>query len=84
VSLMRGLVDASVATVRRSSYHFLPMTRGNPQAEPPITVDYPGCRCICHMRPKPDPSDAWSRLGEAEKQLLFGTGPWPDRSKEIL
>ena len=41
MSLMQALVDASVATVRRSSYHFLPMTRGNPQAEPPITVDYP-------------------------------------------
>ena len=53
-------------------------------AETAIESVYPTCRCICHMRPMEDPSIAWSRLGEAERRLLFGPGPWPDRSKEIL
>src|SRR5262245_24947267 len=56
------------------------------KSDPRLTQDgcYPGCRCICHIRPKEDPAVAWARLGEAEKRLLFGPCPWPDRSKEIL
>src|SRR5262249_38320305 len=72
-----------VATGQRSSYHFAD-DPGEPPSGAADYCGYPACRCICHMRPKPDPSDAWSRLGEAEQRLLFGPGPWPVRSKEIL